>query len=287
MTRTIVILNPAAKSDRAAGLAAQIEALASATATLRYTAGPGEARAIAEWALAEGYDRIVAAGGDGTINEIVNGIAGAPVALGVLPVGSMNVFAAQLGLPKGIQESWEVIQAGATREIDLALANGHAFVQLAGVGFDAQIVQATTGEMKRDFGPLSYLISATHVAGQKPPRLRIEANGGTTDGSFVLIGNGRYYGGPFLVFPEARIDDGLLDVLIFKNLGYLDIVRYLHGVILGTHVNLNDVDYFRAASLTVSSDEPVPVEVDGEVIGAVPVTFGFHPRRLRVFAPAP
>jgi diacylglycerol kinase (ATP) len=217
---------------------------------------------------------------------VVNGIAHSNVALGILPVGSMNVFAAELGIPKSLKECWEIIRSGKTREVDLPDANGHAFVQLAGVGLDAQVVQETSWDFKRSFGPLSYLISATHIAARKPPKLGIEANGISREGSFVLVGNGRFYGGPFPIFTNAQVDDGLLDVLVFKNLGYLDIVRYVHAMIFGNHVNLPDVDYFRAETITVNSDEKVPVEVDGEVIGGVPVVFHCSSRRLRVLSPA-
>ena len=298
MLKTIIILNPAARGDRAAGVVPKIEEITTATIEVRLTAGPGQARTIAAQAVRDGFEQIVAAGGDGTINEVVNGIAGTSVALGILPVGSMNVFAVQLGLPKSLKECWEVIQAGETREIDLAVARpaipagteaipgpAHAFVQLAGVGLDAQVVQATSREFKRDFGPLSYVISAAQFAARKPPRLIVEQGATTYEGSFVLIGNGRYYGGPFPVFPNARMDDRLLDVLIFRNLGYLDLVRYMHGVLFGTHMDLPDVISFRAEQLTVTSEDSVPVEVDGEVIGQVPVTFGFHPKRLRVLMP--
>jgi YegS/Rv2252/BmrU family lipid kinase len=285
MLKTVIILNPAARGERAAGLVRKIEELAAPSALVRMTSGPGEALGIAEWAISQGYEQVVAAGGDGTINEVVNGIAGSPAALGILPVGSMNVFAAELGLPKGLKECWQVVQEGATRQIDLPEANGHVFVQLAGVGLDAQVVQATSWDFKRDFGPLSYLISAAQIAAGKPPRLAVDANGRAFEGSFVLIGNGRFYGGPFPMFPSAQIDDGLLDILIFKNLGYLDLVRYLHGLLFGTHVDFDDVEYFRAPRLSVSSGSQVPVEVDGEVIGELPVHFGFRPERLRVLAP--
>ena len=286
MSKTLIILNPAAKSERAGGLASKIEEMAASSAVIRCTTAAGEARSIAEWGVAEGFDQVVAAGGDGTINEVVNGIAHSNVALGILPVGSMNVFAAELGIPKSLKECWEIIRSGKTREVDLPDANGHAFVQLAGVGLDAQVVQETSWDFKRSFGPLSYLISATHIAARKPPKLGIEANGISREGSFVLVGNGRFYGGPFPIFTNAQVDDGLLDVLVFKNLGYLDIVRYVHAMIFGNHVNLPDVDYFRAETITVNSDEKVPVEVDGEVIGGVPVVFHCSSRRLRVLSPA-
>ena len=101
----------------------------------------------------------------------------------------------------------------------------------------------------------------------------------------MLIGNGRFYGGPFPIFKNARIDDGLLDVLIFKNLGYLDIARYLGTILMGIHTEQKDVEYFQTKRAVVRCDRPVPVEVDGEVATGSPVTFRISSRKLRVFVP--
>lgn len=286
MPKTIVILNPAARSQRAAGFCHTVEKLVGAKVVICRTSKAGEARSLAREAVTKGFERVIAAGGDGTVNDVVNGIAGSSAVLGILPVGTMNVFASELSLPKGIKECWEVIQAGSTRILDVPKAGEHAFVQMAGVGFDAQTLKETSWDAKRHLGPLSYLISAAQIAARKPPCLTVTSDGKTLEGSFVLIGNGRYYGGPFPVFPNARIDDGLLDVIVLKNVGHLDLIRYLQGVLFGTHVGMDDVEYFQTAKLTVTSKEQVPVEVDGEVVGAVPVTFQCFPRQLRVFAPA-
>ena len=283
MQQILVILNPAARSARAKNTWKKIERFPHCT--LRTTSAPGDARAAAERAVGEGFTTIVAAGGDGTINEVVNGIAGSEVALGILPVGTMNVFAAELGLPGGLDEAWSIIRAGHTRRIDLARANSRYFVQLAGVGLDAQVVEETSWNFKKNFGPLSYVISAAQIASRKPPRLLVEADGVEREGSFVLIGNGRYYGGPVAFFKDARNDDGKLDVLIFKNLGYLDIVRYLGTVIVGKHTSLSDVEYFQTKKAVVSSEQNVPVEVDGEVVMQLPVTFRISSRKLRVVVP--
>jgi YegS/Rv2252/BmrU family lipid kinase len=198
----------------------------------------------------------------------------------------MNVFATELGLPIGnLRKCWEVIEHGEVKAVDLLRANDRHFVQLAGIGFDAQIVAATSFDFKRTLGPLSYIISATQIASKKPPVLNVRGGGGTRQGSFVMIGNGRYYGGPFVLFKKARIDDGLLDVLIFKNLGYLDIVRYFQAIMLGNHTALSDVEYFQTAQVRVTSADPVPVEVDGDVTGTLPVTFKVLPKSLNVIAP--
>ena len=283
MPEILVILNPAARSERAKKTWKQIERFPHCT--LRTTAAPGDARVAAERAVDEGFTTIVAAGGDGTVNEVVNGIAGSDVALGILPVGTMNVFAAELGLPSDLDEAWAIIRAGRTRKIDLVRANTRYFVQLAGVGLDAQVVQETSWNFKKNFGPLSYVISAAQIAARKPPRLLVEADGLEREGSFVLIGNGRYYGGPVAFFKDARIDDGKLDVLIFKNLGYLDLARYLTNIFMGKHTRLSDLEYFQTKKAAVRSAEDVPVEVDGEAVMRLPVTFRISSRKLRVVVP--
>ena len=280
MEKILVILNPAAHSERAGGTWEKIQNLPDAI--VQTTSAPGDARSIAARAVGEGFATVVAAGGDGTINEVVNGLAGSEVALGILPVGTMNVFAAELGLPNHIEKAWEIVRAGHTRRIDLVRANDQYFVQLAGVGLDAQVVQATSRSFKKNFGPLSYLISAAQIASRTPPKLIVEHDGERREGSFVLIGNGRYYGGPVAFFKDARIDDGKLDVLIFKNLGYLDIARYLGTILMGNHTDLEDVDYFQTERVSVSSEDDVPVEVDGEVVTKLPVTFRISSRKLKV-----
>ena len=236
---TLVILNPAARGDRAGHWRSRVEKVARG-ATLHATSRIGEAELLARKAAREGFKRIVAAGGDGTINEVVNGLAGTTAALGLLPIGTVNVFATELGLPAGdLKQCWQIICDGRTRTIDLPSANGKHFVQLAGIGLDAQAVKETSVAFKRSFGPLSYLVSAAQIASRPPPHLVIESKGGPTiEGSFVLVGNGRLYGGPFPFFKRALIDDGLLDVVVFKRIGYLDIIRYLQDVIFSSSISM-------------------------------------------------
>lgn len=285
MQDTLVILNPAARSERARRWHDRVQALAQG-AILRTTSRVGEAELFARDAAVEGFSKVVAAGGDGTINEVVNGLAGSETALGLLPVGTMNVFATELGLPAGnLETCWRIICAGRIRRVDLPSANGKHFVQLAGVGLDAQAVQETSQAFKRSFGPLSYLISAAQIASRPSPRLQVEAGGITLEGSFVLVGNGRLYGGPFPFFKRAFIDDGLLDVLVFKRLSYLEIIRYLQDVIFSASINRPEVEYFQTKRLRVSAEDKVPIEADGELIGNCPVEFEVSARALRVLAP--
>ncbi|CAN5237212.1 diacylglycerol kinase family lipid kinase [soil metagenome] len=258
-------------------------------AVLLSTTRCGDAESLARTAAQQGFDCVVAAGGDGTVNEVVNGLAGTSAALGLLPLGTMNVFATELGLPAGnLGECWRIIQEGHTRAVDLPSANGKHFVQLAGVGLDAQVVKETSRAFKKTLGPLSYLVSAAQITTRQPPCLQIESPDAVTEeGSFVLVGNGRFYGGPFPFFKQAVIDDGRLDVLVFKGLSYLQMMRYLQDVLFNSHITSPDVEYFQTTSLRVVSEGAVPVEVDGELIGNCPVEFAIRKHGLRVVVPAP
>ncbi len=286
MNKILVILNPAAKGERAGALRHRIERL-SPDLVVRETRKPGDAEAIAERAVQQGFGVVIAAGGDGTVNEVVNGLGEAEVTFGVLPVGTMNVFALELGISSDLRRAWAVIERGHTRLIDLPKANGEYFVQLAGVGLDAEVVRQTTPDFKKALGPVSYVLSLAQVVARKPPKLVVSAEDGRErEGSFVLVGNGRFYGGPLVLFRDARLDDGLLDVVVFKNQSHWDVLRYVQAIVFGTHQALPDVDYFQCERLTVDAVGDVPVELDGEIAGVVPFSFGFAERKLRVLAPA-
>lgn len=251
---------------------------------MRATSRSGETERLARQAVQDGFEKIVAAGGDGTVNHVVNGLAGSKAALGLLPIGTVNVFAMELGLPlDDLDHCWDVIQSENTRRIDLPSANGKNFVQLAGVGLDAQVVKETSLTFKRSFGPLSYLISAAQIAARQPPKLFIESeNASAEEGSFVLIGNGRLYGGPFPFFKHAMIDDGLFDVVVFKRLGYLEIIKYLQDVVFSSEIRVPEIEYFQTRHLRITSEQDVPVELDGELNGDCPIEFQIQERALRV-----
>ena len=287
MNSTLIILNPAADSERALRKQAQVESLAR-DCVVCATTYTGEAEAMARRGVAEGFEKIVAAGGDGTINEVVNGLAGSGTTLGLLPIGTMNVFANELGLPThDLELCWEIVKGDSTRAVDLPKANQKFFVQLAGVGLDAQVVKETSSQLKRNFGPLSYVISALQIAARTPPKLFIQSEDASIEeGSFVLIGNGRLYGGPFPFFKHAVLDDGLLDVIVFKQLGYLEIIKYLQDVIFSSEIRVPEIEYFQTRQLRVESDQSVPVELDGELVGNCPVEFSLENRSLRVLVPS-
>src|ERR1700737_4114823 len=175
MSSTLIILNPAADSERAQRKQADVQSLAR-DCEVYPTTRTGGAEAMARRGVQEGFEKIVAAGGDGTINEVVNGLAGTGTTLGLLPIGTMNVFATELGLPvHDLEVCWKIVKGDSTRAVDLPKANQKFFVQLAGVGLDAQVVKETSSQLKRNFAPVSYLISAVQIAARQPPRLSIQS----------------------------------------------------------------------------------------------------------------
>lgn len=240
---------------------------------------------------------VIAAGGDGTLNSVIRGLIGSKTALGVLPAGTMNVFARELGIPvptlqgSNLDKAYEVIREGNLTEVDMFHAivgkKGQPFVQMAGVGFDAQVIEKTTTESKKMFGPLAYLMQAVSVLGENPPKMRVICDDGREiDGVSVLAGNGELYGGQVRLFPKADNADGMLDVLVFKESGYklvLDSLKGLAGVI---DLAAKSVEYLQAREFKVVSNRPVPVEVDGEYAGkAEAVHFQTMGSRLRVLTP--
>jgi diacylglycerol kinase (ATP) len=321
MTRFFVIFNPAARGEKSRRVQQFLDSKRNDHITLAPTQEADDARRLAAQAVADGYDLIVAAGGDGTVNEVINGIGLSGVALGILPLGTVNVFAQDLGIPGKMDEAWTVVESGTIRTIDLARAESKGrtrfFVQLAGVGFDARAVRVASWALKKKIGPLSYVwaglkalrerhadvtvelvegaapaatVEVSGMEGHAPswPRRRTDATERVLPGMkgvVVLIGNGRFYGGPFRLFPEARMDDGLLDVCVFEKGGYFDMLRYGQGILRGVHTGFPDVRYFQAKEFVCSAAQPVPFELDGEDAGEVPVRFSVMTRALRVMTP--
>jgi len=291
--RIPVILNPAARSTQAAAREQALRLL-SPEPELVLTSGPGEATEIAEKLAREGHPLVVAAGGDGTMNEVLQGISHvnaerAPgekhTALGVMPVGTMNVFSLELGLPsQDLAACWGRISSGHFREVDLWMANHQYFVQLAGVGFDAEIIQETSWENKKRYGPLSYVMSAMQVLTREPPVLSVNVPGRPAlHGSVVLIGSGKHYGGPVPVFPRASNQDGLLDLLIFRGLGGWEFAQMLRAILEGRYEPAEDIDYLQVREFTVTASPEAPLEVDGELaLSSTPAVFKPAPFKLQV-----
>ncbi len=284
-----LIFNPKARSQK--GQRALRFLMDHATRfALHATSSAAEARLLAAEFARQGAPVVIAAGGDGTLNAVVQGLAGSETALGVLPAGTMNVFARELGIPfDNLPRALEVIEAGLVKEIDLFEANGIPFVQMAGVGFDAMVIEETTWESKKMLGPLAYLLTTVKVLGEEPPRMEVICSDGTREeGVAVLAGNGSLYGGQFKLFHKADNRDSMLDILVFKEAGYKLVLDSLRGLAFGgVEAAGTTVAYLQARSCKVVVDREVPVQVDGELAGRWrEVNFGNEdPGRLRVIAP--
>lgn len=293
MSRIGVIFNPTARGDRAQARLRRLRELAG-DARFFPTAEAGHAVALAEQAALEGCETVVAAGGDGTINEVVNGLMHIPVAsrprLGVVPVGTANVYARELGLPFSVDAAWRVVAAGRDRRVDVGRAQAEGgeqryFVQLAGAGFDALAIASLDMKLKKRINWLAYVISGVHTVARGLPRLTVMAGERRCEGCFVFVGNGRFYGGSFPLFPDARLDDGVLTVCVFGGGRAIDLARYLPRILTGSHPKLADVHYFKAKQVRVESAQAVPTELDGELWGNCPAELSVEAGALRVLVP--
>jgi YegS/Rv2252/BmrU family lipid kinase len=256
---------------------------------LRETHGPNEAMLLARQAAEEGLDLVIAIGGDGTVNEVVNGLAGTPTALATLPMGAGNVWAREQNLPLEPDTAARVLVQGQFRSVDLGLAGSRYFLMMASVGFDAAVVRAMAGEGRQPFWPLSYIFKginiAVNFAGEETV-ITIDDReiGGET--VMVVIGNTRLYGGLAQITHQASIDDGLLDVCIFRGKGgFSQISMYTLMALLQRQDRVKGVDYYQGREVTISSETPLFVQTDGEPIGTTPMTFRVVPRALRVLVP--
>ena len=282
-----LIFNPRARSQKGARTRQFLMEHANRFALYATNSGE-EAVELAKRFANEGEPVVIAAGGDGTLNAVVSGLAGSRTALGVMPAGTMNVFAREMGIPaNSLPKALEVIEKGLIREVDLFSANGAPFVQMAGVGFDAMVIEETKWESKKMLGALAYLLAAVKVLGEKPPMMEIVTGEGRREkGVAVLCGNGSLYGGQFKLFHRASNLDSKLDVIVFKESGYRFVLDSLRGIAKGGIDLAASTSYFQSDCITVTSERPVPVEIDGELLGRFEkISFCETSSRLRVLAP--
>jgi diacylglycerol kinase (ATP) len=293
--RACVVFNPTARGDKARRFRKHLDEIAKES-TLKLTTAAGDARRLAAQAVAEGFDTIVAAGGDGTLNEVVNGIGDAPqgfdkARLAVLPLGTVNVFARELGLPTRLEKAWEVIRQQHETRIDLPKVTAgegnrpYYFAQLAGAGLDARAIELVKWQVKKAIGPLAYVLAGLHAVLGEPCTISAEGGGKKVDGELVMIGNGRFYGGTFNLFPQADLRDGLLEVCVVPRVNIFTLARCGPALLVRRKLPKSAVKVFQADSLTLTSSSTVPVQVDGELVGHLPAKFTIQPTALRVIVP--
>ncbi|MDD4792547.1 MAG: diacylglycerol kinase family lipid kinase, partial [Firmicutes bacterium] len=289
--RVAVIFNPNARHGRAAeDEATAVRALTDLGVDfdLFKTSGPGDAISLAQGAAEQGYDVVCAMGGDGTVNEVINGIARTGAALAVIPVGTGNDFSGALGVPKGdVAAACRILARGHRRPMDLCRANDRYFACSFGAGFDARVGKAATERFKRFGGIWTYIFAFMSVIWTfRPGQMRIVADGREISKSPLLVAvtNWKSYGGGMYICPDARIDDGLLDVCIIDNVPIFKLLCCFPRVIRGAHVNMPEVEMLQVRSVQISCSRMETYHVDGEVFEADHIELALVPGGIDVVA---
>jgi diacylglycerol kinase (ATP) len=259
---------------------------------------PEHLRELARQAVDDGAGLIVAVGGDGTVNEVASGIAGlGGVELAVIPRGTGIDFVRTFGIPRKLEGAVEVALAGHSREIDAGRVGYRAwsgeaaeawFFNVAGVGMSGAVAKRTNESSKALGGKISYLWSTLAVfARWQNTDVRVSVDDETRRGRMleVVVANGRYLGGGMMMCPEASPDDGLFDVLLIGDITKRDLVQTLPKIYRGTHLPHPKAELLRGRTVAVDSDQPLPVQLDGEQPGTTPARFELVPRALRLRVP--
>jgi len=294
MTRAWLIVNPVAGQDNWAEKVTAAQHTFTAAGwdvTLKETAKAGDTTTFACEAVADHVDVVVVAGGDGTVNEALQGLAGQrTTALAVLPGGTVNVWATELGAKEHESDIAQQIAQGRRHTVDVGRVNDRYFLMMASIGFDAAAT-ATVAEsgplkrLKRLAGPVAYGIAAVrtlfHFRGR---RVSLTVNGVPVSRRVLMlvIGNTRLYGGIAEITFQARADDGLLDLCVLRGRGPLDLLHRFWSVLRRQHAADSGIDYRQVQTVVVDAHHPLPIQADGEDIGTTPATFAVIPDALEV-----
>lgn len=254
------------------------------------TTGEGDATREAAWAVERGYDIIIAAGGDGTLNEVVNGMAGLNTLppLGVFPMGTTNDFARAMGISRRWEDYCDLVIENKTRPIDIGRVNGRHFINIAGGGTLTELTYEVPSKLKTLIGQLAYYVKGVEkMVSLSPTQLIIDAEGyDIVEGEFMLflIANSNSVGGFEKLAPDARIDDGLLDVIAVKKCNLAEFIRLVSLALRGDHLDDPHVAYFKTPRMAVTSPGQVQLNLDGELGGELPGVFEVLPQHLYIFA---
>lgn len=286
---TCIILNPnAGTADEITEFEASLQDLGEVT--IRKTREAGDAKLFAEEALDNGYDLVVAAGGDGTINEVVNGLSKdfAKARMGIIPLGTGNDFARSINVPNGA-EAVNVLKAAHIRALDVVRVTSsfvRYFINVSAGGFSGIVNEKLTDEMKQSWGPLAYLRSAvsaipdltdyhTYIKFNDKPPVRLKTYN-------IVVANGRYVAGGIPIAPQAELDDGLLDIIIVPAESMLKLALLVPQILNGQHLSSDTIIYKRARKVKIDSQPGIWFNVDGELVGNEPAEFEVLPRTLEV-----
>lgn len=298
MKRTLYIVNPTAGGGRGLATWRVVSRALEARglpAEYRLTTGRGAAIELAAEAARAGYDTLVAIGGDGTVQEVVNGLIGpdqdCPAALGVIPGGTGNDFSKMLGCTGDPLQALSIVLAGRERRLDVGRANGRYFINIAGVGFDAEVAGFLNQRPKRLPGLLTYLYGiVTMLFRYRPAPMTLDLGRERLEQKCLLVSvaNGPSHAGGLKMCPEARPDDGTLDICVAGDVTRWQTLILLPQTFSGRHTRHPKVRIYKAVkTVRITSDLPLFLQADGEIFGRVPAEFEVVPGALRVLAAAP
>jgi len=259
----------------------------SAISTGEYAPGSGSWHAAK--AVAFGAKLVVAAGGDGTVGEVANGLIGTSATLGIIPAGTGNDLARHLGIPHDLKRSLAVLKTGQAEAIDVGKAPRGYFLNVAGCGFDAEVAAAINHRMKWLKGTTAYVAAVIATLSQyRPQRIQLSIDGELHEETVMLcaVANAQFYGGGMKIAPLAEVTDGLFDIVLVGDVSRTEFLKTFPVVFSGDHLKHPKVKHFRGSVVQISSTQPMPMLADGEEIGDTPGEFRVVPKGLRIMVPA-
>jgi diacylglycerol kinase (ATP) len=291
--RVTLIANPVSgcgRSLKAARAAEPVLAAAGWAVETVLTTCPGDATRLAREAAARGVDAVFACGGDGTFSQVVTGLLDTGVPAGVIPAGTGNDFARAIRLPLTPREAAQSLVSGRAAPTDLIAVNQGALwaVNIIGLGFDARVCERINARRRVLGGLPAYLVAlAGEFASYRPTQVSLQSDNGAWEGPALLVAvaNSESYGSGMRIAPRARIDDGLMDVVVVRYMSRLAFVRAFPLVLKGTHLDHPAVMHWQAREVEVRTDPPSPFLCDGDLAGHSPVHLRMAPGRARVWLP--
>ncbi|MEO0376225.1 MAG: diacylglycerol kinase family protein [Cyanobacteria bacterium P01_A01_bin.17] len=304
--RARLIINPASGDDqpnpmKLPDIVAALEA-AKIRADLIFTQPDISPTEVAKQAIEEGYDLVIAGGGDGTVNQVAAGLLRAPIPLGILPIGTYNNLARSLHIPTDIAAACKVLSQGQVRSIDVGQAKDRYFFEAAGVGLDALLFPVSEEIKGGRWGRIVQAIRLTF--GYRPRRLHLVFPGsvgcsGTSrrfrrgrlisklrrSALLMVVANASYYGAGLAIAPDAIIDDGLLTIKVFRNFSKWELIRHFWAISNGQYRYSPKIETYLAAEVRCSSKAELPVHADGYSLGTLPVTLKVLKHALKVIVP--
>ncbi len=286
-----IIVNPTAGRGRLGRQLPQLDSWLKSLG-LKYelatTDAPGHASELAAEAASRGWETVVAVGGDGTMNEVLNGIIDTPAHMGFIPAGTGNDFARTLGIPLNMKKAAEVLASGKTVPMDIGRDTDGCFSIILGLGFPSDVMHHVNTTKNIFRGSLAITVSILQVVNKLQPypvHIQMDDNSfsATVMGIFIL--NTRFTGGGLQIAPHAVYDDGLLDVVVMHEMKKTNFLRTLPKAYKGTHLSNPAVEVFRTTKISVTSAEPMAKLFDGNVFGHSPVEAHIMPAALRVWVP--